>query len=172
MGVYRRVVYRSTRMVIEFEMDRKGMREVARGKELRTAVKAIATKGRVYAESISPERTGAYKRSFRINIGHVVVRGMRRVAAILANTDPAAVPIEVGSAAHNGRPGTQPHRVLRRTLAYLGGDPGPRQTLTAPTVGSDAPLQSIPSVAEFRDRQRRRRERDRRHRNRRPRADG
>ncbi len=167
MGIYRRVVYRSRRLVVEFEMDRKGMREVARGKELRAAVRIIAERGKAYAESISPERSGNYKRSFQVAMSRVMVAGMRRVAAKVVNTDPAAVPIEVGTAPREGGGGTPAHRVLQRTLAYLNGVPGPRQQLSAPSVQRGRELASIPTVAEFRERQRTQRERDRRYRRRR-----
>ncbi len=165
MGIYRRPVYVSPRMVVEFEMDRAGMRKIARGKELRVAVLAIAHKGRAYAEGISPVRTGDYRRSWRVNAGHVVVRGMRRVMASLVNTDPAAVPIEVGAAAHDGWPATEGHHVLQKTLVFLGGDA--RQPLTTPTVRTQQTMQPVPGIDEFRARQRERRQRERRSRGRR-----
>ncbi len=159
---FRRPVYTSPRMTVEFEMDRRGMAEVARGKELRVAVKTIALRGKAYAESISPARTGNYRRSFRVNLGRKLIHGMRRVVAILANTDPAAVAIEVGTAI---RPmgqggGTPAHRVLQRTLTHLGGR-GALSRLSAPTVRSNAPARSIPTVDEFRERRRRRQRRRR-----------
>ncbi len=165
-GSRRREVYRSARIVVDFEMDRRGMAEVARGKELRAAVKTIAVRGKAYAESIAPEATGNYRKSFHINMGQVLVNGMRRVAAILANTDPAAVPIEVGTAPRtkNGT-GTPAHRTLRLTLAFLGGRGTPVR-LTGPTVGASE-ARHIPTVEEFRERRRRQLESDRRHRRRR-----
>lgn len=158
-------------MVVEFEMDRRGMAEVARGKELRLAVKTIAVRGKAYAESIAPEETGNYRKSFHVNIGQILVNGMRRVSAILANTDPAAIPIEVGTAPRtkNGR-GTPAHRILRQTLVFLGGR-GALTRLTGPAVGASE-ARSIPTVEEFRERRRRQRESDRRHRQRRRRRRG
>ncbi len=163
MGIYRRPVYTSPTLVVEFEMDRRGMSEIARGKELRASVKAIALRGRAYAQSISPARTGNYRRSFHINMGQRLVAGMRRVAAVLANTDPAAVAIEVGTARRDdGTGGTPAHRVMQKTLTYLGGRSEVR--LSAPTVRSNAPTRAVPTIDEFRERQRQRRRRNRRRR--------
>lgn len=163
MGIYRREVYRSRTMVVEFEMDRNGMRKVAGGAELRLAVGIIARKGLAYAESIAPERTGDYKRSFDVVMSRVVVAGMRRVAAKLVNTDPAAAAIEWG--AHVGGGETPAHRTLGRTLAFLGSVPEPRGALGTPTRRTE-PLKAIRPIDQFRRDRQRAIDRDRRHRRR------
>ncbi len=175
MGLYRRPVYVSPRMVVEFEMDRRGMREVARGPELRAAVGIIAKKGQLYAEGIAPERSGHYKKSFQVNFARITIAGMRRVAARLVNTDPAAISIEWGTKR------TPAHRTLTRTLAFLGGKtglPGGRQERGVlhvrdqagnlrPGLIGRAPaggLKPIPTLGQFREQQRRRREANKRNR--------
>jgi hypothetical protein len=163
VGMYKRVVYTSPTMVVEFEMDRRGIRQVAHGPELRAAVYEIAKKGQAYAESISPEQTGNYKRSWQVNMSRVMVAGMRRISAKLVNTDPAAVPIEVGASGPRGE--TPAHRVLQRTLSYLGGRPEVRGVFRTP-IARGASLERIPTLRQFRAAQQRARERDRRHRQR------
>lgn len=162
MGIYRRVVYRSATLVVEFEMDRRGMREIAHGPELRAAVGVIAAKGKAYAESIAPESTGDYKRSFGVAFSRVTVAGMRRIAARLYNSDPGAGGIEWGKNVGGKR--TPAHHTLTHTLAYLGGLPEARGTLPAPAPGAAAPLAKIPTLEQFRAAQARAQARDRRHR--------
>ncbi len=119
MGLYRRPVYTSPRLTVEFEMDRGGIRKVAKGPELRAAVGLIAAKGKAYAESIAPHgRTGRYASSFEISFARITIAGMRRVAARLVNTHPQARAIEWGTK-H-----TPAHHTLTKTLAYLSGRPG------------------------------------------------
>lgn len=157
-------------MVADFEMDRAGMRQVARGQELRGSVRQIILRARAYAESIAPRRTGAYASSFEIRYSRITIRGMRRIAARLVNTDPQAALIEWGSKR------TPAHRTLTRTLRWLGGNTTHMGFLGAPSIQTGAPrrlavgapaAQPIPTLDEFRAEQQRRRERDREYRRRR-----
>ncbi len=158
----RRPVYASPRLVIEFQMDRSGMREVARNPVLRGQVRAIAQKAKIYAETISPRETGAYASSFQIDMSRIMVRGMRRIAARLVNTDPAAIAIEVGTSGRGGRGGTPAHRVLQKTLAYISGTLGTGHMLLSTPTRRAVELQPVPTIDEFRDRQRLQRESQRR----------
>ncbi len=123
-------------LVLDFQMDRAGIRRIALRGELRTACARIAARGLPYAVAISPRRTGAFSKSFEIMFGHTWVAGMRRVAVRLANTDPGAAAIEFGS--HHERVNRfgrdisynlGGHHTLRRTLAFLS-----RVNLGTPTV--------------------------------------
>jgi hypothetical protein len=86
-------------------------RELATGPELTTAVTAIAEKGRAFAESIAPRRTGDYAASFEVNQTTETFRGRTRVAAQLANTSDHALLVELADG----------HRVMGRTLDFLNG---------------------------------------------------
>jgi hypothetical protein len=116
-----RPVFSGFNVIVRFELDRRGIAEIAVGPELRDAVNDIVeTRARPYAISISEafRRTGQYIASFEVNATHVVLPPeypMRRVAAELANTSDHALLVEVGS--ENNRA----HHVMRRTLEHLGG---------------------------------------------------
>jgi hypothetical protein len=158
-----REVYRSRTMVVFFDMDRQGIRRIAVGPELRAACLAVVNAARPYAESISPVETGQYARSFSIAMGHTWVAAMRRVAARLVNTDPAAAAIEFGTS-HGG----PAHRVLQRTLAHINGGlrvPGvgrANATLGLPRLRVDVRLEPIPSLPAFRHQRERMARRQRR----------
>ncbi len=108
-------VYTSPSMVVEFEMDRAGIREVAMGRELRKGVDEIVAKALPYAVNVSPERTGAYKAAWKLDTGgSSIVAGMRRVAARLVNTDAAAAAIEWGN-----KQGDPAHHTLREVLEHI-----------------------------------------------------
>lgn len=120
LGNYgRRTIYRSPTLKVDYEMDRRGMREVAVGHHLREAVTSIVKiKAKPYAEAISPEETGEYARSFVVIEGHAWWAGMRRVAARLMNTSRYAAAQEFGWTEDDGteHKGSQ---VLQKTLRHL-----------------------------------------------------
>jgi hypothetical protein len=108
-------VYVSATMVCEFEMDRAGIREIAMGGELRKGVDEIVAEALPYAIDVSPESTGNYKKSWKVDTGgSSVVAAMRRVAARLVNTDPAAAAIEYGN-----KHGAPAHHTLRAVLEHI-----------------------------------------------------
>ena len=118
MGIYRREVYRSPTLVVDFEMDRIGIAKVAVGPELHAAVLTIAGKGLLFAESISPVSTREhrhYAQSFSVHIDHIVLRGLRHVVARLVISSGHAAAVEWGTRTH-----PDGHHVLRRTLQHIG----------------------------------------------------
>lgn len=117
----RKTVYRGTNVKVDFELNRKGIAECAMGIELRTSVLLCATvEAKPYARSISPrsDRNDPghvhYQDSFHVVPGAVMIRAMRRVAALLINNAPHATTVEWG----NNRV-VSGHRVLGRTLDHL-----------------------------------------------------
>jgi hypothetical protein len=117
--VARHTVYRGRTVVVDFDMDRRGIAEIAVGPELKAAVHTVAeTEAKPYAISISPRSTRRhqhYMDSFSVKDTHTVITGMRRVAAWLFNNAPHAAAVEWGNQATNG----EGHRVLGRTLDHL-----------------------------------------------------
>jgi hypothetical protein len=113
LGGRRHTVYVSQRMVVQFEMDRRGIARVAVGQPLRDAVHSlIVQKAMPYAISISPHgETLEYVSSWRAIDTFEVIAGMRRAACRLFNGSGHAAAVEWG------RGGNQ--RILGRTLAYL-----------------------------------------------------
>ncbi len=173
----RRTVYRSPRLVVDFELDRGGIRKIARDAPLRLAVREVATKAKAHAESIAPHRTGAYASRFEINFTRVTVRGLRRIGARLVNTDPAAAKIEWGTSK------TPAHLTLTKTLQWLGGRPaafvhiGGPERRGGPDSASAAArrrrtFKPIRTLEQFRADQAADRARDRRYRERRRRRRG
>lgn len=112
MGGRRTTVHASPRLVVQFEMDRSGMRKIMVGRELADATHSVVV-GRAmpFAIQISPRDTLEYVSSWRASDTHVVIAGMRRVATKLVNIAPHAAAVEWG------RGGRQ--AVLGRTLAHL-----------------------------------------------------
>lgn len=116
---HRRTVYRSPHVKVEFEMDRKGIAEIAMGPRLREAVLDFAeNEAKPYAVSISPRSDRQdhvhYADSFHVVPGAMMIRGMRRVAAHLINSAEHAAAVEWG----NERvPRAQ--RILGRTLDHF-----------------------------------------------------
>jgi hypothetical protein len=120
-------VYASPRLIVRFEMDRRGIARVAVGRELADATRqVIRERAMPYAIRISPvgDRDAddlsdkpRYAASFRMSQGYTVIAGMRRVAAKLTNIAPHAAAVEfTGSNPHAAG-----HGVLRKTLAHLNG---------------------------------------------------
>lgn len=105
-------VYASPRMVVQFELDRAGMRKIMVGRELAAAThSAVVGRAMPFAIQISPRDTLEYVSSWRASDTHMVIAGMRRVATKLVNVAPHAAAVEWG------RGGRQ--AVLKRTLAHL-----------------------------------------------------
>lgn len=126
----RRTVYRSPTVKVEFEMDRKGIAEIAMGPRLRETVLAFAeNEAKPYAVSISPrsdrEDHVHYADSFHVVPGAMMIRRMRRVAAHLINSAPHAAAVEWG----NERV-PRGQRILGRTLDHFMG----------PNAHNDGPL--------------------------------
>ncbi len=123
----RETVYRGVHCKVEYDIDsyRKGIRKLARGPELRALTKLVCQKAIPYAVSVSPKRSGTYKKSFKV-VGGTMVWGrigpMRRAFAQLANTAYYAVHVEFGTAEHTTARGTvsvPAYRVLTKTLQKL-----------------------------------------------------
>lgn len=114
-------VYTGLHVVVDFDFDEVGMAKVAVGPELRDAVKDVVEhRALPYAKSISPVSRRKHKHyvdSFRVTESHVVIAGLRRVAARLWNVAPHAATVEWGNARTNG----EGHRVLGRTVDHLHG---------------------------------------------------
>lgn len=127
MAGRRVTVYRGLHCKVEYDIDsyRKGIRKCARGVELRGAVLAVCEKAKPYAISVSPQRSGTYKRSFKVEGGTTVwglVEPMRRAYGRLVNTANHAVHVEWGTAEHRtarGLVSVRAHRVLTKTLQKL-----------------------------------------------------
>lgn len=109
----RETVYVSPRMVVEFEMDRRGISRIAVGQDLQDATRSLVVQDAMpYAISISPRgATLDYVSSWRVADGFTIIAGMRRAAAKLVNVSAHAAAVEWG------RGGQQ--RILGRTLAHL-----------------------------------------------------
>lgn len=119
-------VYTSPRLLVRFEMNRRGISQIAVGPHLAAATRALVRdKAMPYAIRISPigerddERGGGprYVESFRIAQSYTVVAGMRRVAAKLVNVAPHAAAVEF----YGNNPHASGYAVLRKTLAHLNG---------------------------------------------------
>lgn len=77
--------------------------------EIQAAMVAVAEKGKVYAETISPVASGEYRRSFRVEpVAHAGAHGDRAGAKLYNDADHAA--------AVEWRDG---HRVLGRTVDHM-----------------------------------------------------
>jgi hypothetical protein len=84
-----------------------GIRDLMRSEPMRRAMEQAAQRGKAYAESIAPRDSGEYATSFVVTSGI----GKSRAFAVLANTAPHAVVVELV----NG--GGQ--RVLGRTVDVI-----------------------------------------------------
>ncbi len=113
LGNRRETVYRSPRLHVEFEMNRRGIARVAVGQDLRDAChSAVVQRAMPYAIQISPRgQTLEYVSSWRAADGYTVIAGMRRAACKLINVSDHAAAVEWGRGGAQG--------VLRRTLAHL-----------------------------------------------------
>lgn len=119
LGGRRHTVYVSPRLVVQFEMDRAGIAELAVGQALKDAtLSVVAHRAMPYAISISPHgSTGNYVSSWRVEETFAIIAGLRRAACKLVNDSPHAAAVEWVSARGFGRG----YGVLRRTLANLNG---------------------------------------------------
>lgn len=111
-------VYRSPRMIVEFELDRRGIAKIAMGQDLKDACRQVVT-GRAMPFAIrnSPHgETLEYVSSWRAAEGHTIIAGMRRVACKLINVAPHAAAVEWGRGGRRG--------VLGKTLAHLNATSG------------------------------------------------
>jgi hypothetical protein len=78
-------------MTVRYKADYKGTGELMNGPEMQAVLRQIAEKGKAFAESISPERTGEYKASFEVTSrSHGGVHGDRAEAQIVNTSDHAA----------------------------------------------------------------------------------
>lgn len=105
--------YTSPRLIVEFEMDRRGISRIAVGDDLRGACRsAVVQRAMPFAIQKSPRGdTLEYVSSWRAQDTYAVIAGMRRVATKLINVSGHAAAVEWG------RGGSA--RVLGRTLAHL-----------------------------------------------------
>ncbi len=121
----RTTVYAGRHLVVQFEMDRKGIAKCAVGQDLASATRQVVRERAMpYAIRISPigqrDDDGGkprYVESFRISQGFTVIAGMRRVASKLTNIAPHAAAVEFTG----NNPHASGHGVLRKTLAHLNG---------------------------------------------------
>lgn len=113
----RTTVYASRRMIVQFEMNRRGIAQIAVGDDLRAAVRSVVVnKAMPYAIQISPTGdTLDYVSSWKAVDTHEVIAGMRRVACRLWNTSSHAAAVEWVSRRGFGHG----YHVLGRTLAHL-----------------------------------------------------
>ena len=111
----RDVVYRSPTLKAIYAPNLRSWARIARNKTLRASCIAFAeAKARPYAERISPVgQTGVYKKSWKVEPGHTVINGLRRVCARLINTADHSAAVEFGNRT------TEPQRILGQTRAYL-----------------------------------------------------
>lgn len=105
--------YASPRLIVEFEMDRRGISRIAVGGELRDACRStVVHRAMPFAIQNSPRGdTLEYVSSWRAQDTYAVIAGMRRVATKLINVSDHAAAVEWG------RGGSA--RVLGKTLAHL-----------------------------------------------------
>jgi hypothetical protein len=94
---------------IRYKKDLKGTNELMRSPGVRDFLRSVAEAAIPVAESISPERTGDYKESFRVETGEVNQGGLR-AAAFLRNVSDHAVLVEW----HDG------YHVLARVAGMIG----------------------------------------------------
>jgi hypothetical protein len=114
-------VFRGRHVIVDFQMDRKGMARCAMGPELADAVHSVVEdRAMPYAIGISPvsdRNHEHYVEAFSTIMGTATIRSLRRVAALLINSSPHAAAVEWGNARTDGKG----HRVLGRTLDHLNG---------------------------------------------------
>lgn len=121
MPVGRNRIYTGTHVIVEFELNRSGIRAIANGPELvRSLESIVANVARPIAEGYAARdiETGDYERSFRVENTHDTLPRtgpwpMRRAACRLVNISDHAIYVEIGSK-HN-----EAHHVLRRTLEFM-----------------------------------------------------
>ena len=89
-----------------------GRQQMLQSAAMEALMMEAAAEGAVFAASIAPVRTGAYRNSFVVEGDVVQVGGKNRAGARLVNTSPYAWAVERGRGAHH---------VLSRTAAFLEG---------------------------------------------------
>lgn len=94
---------------ISYKADFAGTGELMRSAEMEAAMKSAAQKGRIFAESISPHRTGDYAASFSVSSTRRGGVHHDRAAAYLINNSDHALLVEVVDGYH----------VLARTAGYI-----------------------------------------------------
>lgn len=97
--------------VIRYKPDRAGTNKLMRSPEVRDVLRSVAEAAIPFAESISPERTGEYKASFRVTTQEAAGPHMDRAGARLENTSPHAARVEWEDGYH----------VLARVAGMIGG---------------------------------------------------
>jgi len=109
--------YSSPRLIVEFEMNRRGIARIAVSQPLRDATRSLVVNHAMpYAISISPHGdTLEYVSSWRPAEGFTVIAGMRRASCKLINVSGHAAAVEWISPRGFGRG----YAVLGRTLAHL-----------------------------------------------------
>lgn len=114
-------VYTGTHAIVDFQMDRKGIAEIAMGPRLAEAVISVCElRAKPYAISISPvsdRNHRHYVEGFDVLLGTATIRSLRRVAGLLLNTSEHAILVELGNSQNGGKG----HHVLRKTLSHLSG---------------------------------------------------
>lgn len=95
---------------MRYSPDHKGTQRILNTPAMAKVAMKVAGSGMAYAQSISPRRTGAYARSFRVEPTTVKIKGQPRPAARIVNTSGHAQAVEWGE--HG-------HKVLGRTLEEL-----------------------------------------------------
>lgn len=98
-----------------FTASYRGIGQLLRSSEMQAEMLRRAARAKVYAQATAPRETGQFATSFTT---HVVARGgahRDRAEAVLANTDPAGLAIELGTRR------TPAHRTLRKALDAMRG---------------------------------------------------
>lgn len=118
-----RLVYRGRMVHARYHFDRAGFRKIAVGSDLRGSVRRLAREEAIpYAQSVSPARSGNYRRSFKVKMSvYLSTRyPMLRVSAEMYND--ARHPFAKESYAtviELGQRGVRQSRVFAKTLAFL-----------------------------------------------------
>jgi hypothetical protein len=95
---------------MRYKPDYAGLGRLMNGPEMQAMLRRVAERGVPFAVSVSPERTGEYKASFRVEVrSHGGVHGDRAEAKIV-NSSPHAARVEWQDGFH----------VLNRTAQALG----------------------------------------------------
>jgi hypothetical protein len=117
LGSRKTTVYRSARLLVEFELDRGGIAKIAVDAPLRAAVHdMVVHEAMPFAISISPHgKTLNYVSSWRAVDTYMVIAGLRRAACRLLNASSHAAAVEWVSTRGHGHG----YHVLGRTLAHL-----------------------------------------------------
>lgn len=117
LGGRRHTVYASPRMVVEFELDRRGIARVAVSPPMADTVRSVVTQRALpFAIQNSPRGdTLEYVSSWDAVNTQTVIAGMRRAACLLLNRSGHAAAVEWVSKRGYGHG----YGVLRRTLAHL-----------------------------------------------------